>query len=123
MIGVGAGAGAGTGPRRWCPLRPARAASAAAKVVIQPHSPPEAATVGTCQPDHNLRKVKMASSSTNRAFEEAWEEILPRGLYRAVQFTAVDLEIERTEEKFDFCFKLATGLIWATTWTSIIKVE
>ena len=100
--------------------RPARAASAAAKVVPQPHSPPE---VGTCRSDHNLRKVKMASPSTNMAFEEAWEEILPRGLYRAVQFTAVDLEIERTEEKFDFFFKLATGLIWATTWTSIIKVE
>ena len=114
-LGPGRGDGAPSAPPALRPLQP--------KLLFSLTLRPKLQQLGRVSPDHNLRKVKMASSSTNRAFEEAWEEILPRGLYRAVQFTAVDLEIERTEEKFDFFFKLATGLIWATTWTSIIKVE
>ena len=66
----------------------------------------------------------MASSTTNGAFEQAWEEILPPGVYRAIQEAPVHVDYQDSpEDLFEKMFLLATGLIWTPTWTSMIQVE
>ena len=65
----------------------------------------------------------MASSTTNEAFEQAWEKVLPSGLYRAIQEAPVEMNYQDSpEDLFEKMFLLATGLIWTPVWTSIIQV-
>ena len=96
-----------------CPLQP--------KLILSLILRPKLQQLGRV--NNNLSEVKMASSTTNGAFEQAWEEILPPGVYRAIQEAPVHVDYQDSpEDLFENMFLLATGLIWTPTWTSMIQV-